>query len=279
VRRRGIEDVLHFFIPEEEQRPPAGTAAPPEEPVDHDAGAPRAVRLDAQGPSPFGMDRESSAAPHCARWGIPVGPEQLFGCALAVDLAGAFAHTYGEGVVLAPFAPPPFAPRLPPGVSWERFVLGDGETPCLAPTGTRFDVPAVVLWPPGHLARLGAGATELDLDGFLIPVDAAPWGLDRALRWIERMGVAARGLRLRVVLIGLASWREANEVFERLAAECRVRSAVELDLAGQIPRDRSSYRSLLAGRPVLEIDHEAMSARSLEELSRRLLLSGQTAVA
>ncbi len=251
MRRRGIEDVLEFFIPEEEQEPrtPPGWTDDAHEPV-------RPVR-----------------------WGIPVGPEQILGCALAVDLADAFAHAFGEGMVLAPFAPPPLAPRMPPGVRWEQFALGDPGTSGFPSLGSRSDAPAVVLWPPNRLSELGPSTVELGLDGLLLPVEAAPWGVARALRWIDRLGTTARTLRLRVVLLGLASWREANTVFEQLAAECRAHSKVEIDLAGQIPRDRSSYRSLLAGRPLLEIDHEATSARSLEELSRRLLLSSQTAFA
>ena len=70
--------------------------------------------------------------------------------------------------------------------------------------------------------------------------------------------------------MGPSSEHAAERVFEKLEGAARRQLGLELKRLGTLPQDPVTYRSLLLGRSILEVDADASSAQSLRELSRRL---------
>jgi hypothetical protein len=248
---RGLGDVLHFFIPEDEQR--------------------RArERLVAQG----GARRPGP------RWCFVAAPERPALCALAIDLTAALATSGSGATLLAPFGRTPVLPRAS-GVCWEMAGEGDAGLGTLA---RRLDSqPAsravVLLVPPGSLRALLEQPAARALDGLLVPVDASARGVARTLGWLHAAGHAVERMRIGLLVIGAPSADRAAALGEQLERAARRELGLEVQVLGNLERDEASYRSLLHGRSVVELDSASRASSSLRALSDRLARWRETGAA
>lgn len=242
MARKNLGDVLHYFIPEDEQSearartaPEPGTSAP-------------------AGPAP--------------RVCLPASPDRLLWCALALELAGALAAERGCARVEASFPTSALLPEVP-GVE-----LRAGERPPAALASALAAVPseepALALERPERvpelLARAGRG-----LDALLLPVDASPAGVARALRMLRELAPALAGVRVCAWVVGASTALEATELGERLAAAARRQHGLAIEVAPALPRDPALFRALLRGESLhASDDGSGAGARELRALSRSL---------
>lgn len=265
TRRRGLGDVLHYFISEEEQaaarqragspaateRPPAATEPPPAEPA--------GPALAEDPPEP----RERPAA----RWCVPASPARPLACSLATELAAALAHG-GRSLILAPFVPAARPPRAA-GVEW-RALSGNSDALERELDSVAATVPVLIALPPHELpeyvARLGAER----LDGLILPLDAGTGGASRALATLRGLAPRAHELVIGAVIVGADDAALATRAFERLAHAARRQLGVSIERLGEIPRDPARYRSLLRGVSLLELGEEGPASRGLRVLGSRL---------
>jgi hypothetical protein len=244
LARRNLGDVLHYFIPEDEQNAARERRA--------EAAVPHAPREPHHGPAP--------------RICMPVAPERLLWCALALELAGALASEYGEARVIAQF---PISPLLPevPGVRLERAAAGSlGAALDEVPTA----VPALALERRDLLAAFLASPERARFDALLLPVDGGPSGVARALSWLREFAPGLSGLRVLAWIVGAESAQSAAELGTRLAGAARRQHSLDVELAGVLPRDAALYRALLRGESVHELEADGPGAQGLRALSRRL---------
>jgi hypothetical protein len=248
LARKNLGDVLHYFIPEDEQSHALGRAAERDEPADES-------ELELHGPAP--------------RICVPASPERLLWCALALELAGALASERGSARVEASFPTSPLLPVVP-GV---RLVARAREPAALAaalaeiPRGE----PTLLLERPAQLAQLLARPECALLDGLLLPVDASASGVARALRLLREIAPALAGVRVFAWVVGARSALEASELAERLASAARRQHGLEVELAPALPSDPALFRALLRGESVHATDDgTSAGARELRALSRRL---------
>ncbi len=249
MRRRGLEDVLHHFIPEDEQRE---------------------ARERVQG------SVADPAVGRRVRWCIPLRSERPLALSLAVDLGAALAGR-GRAAIVAPFPSGPLI-QVPSRVLWRGFDPGDAEGLTCALTELPDDASALVLLAPEQLEQALAGLAPGLLDGLLLPVDATPWGLAQALGWLRTLPASASDLRLAAVVVAASNARAADDLGARLCAAARRQLRLELEWLGEVARDPASFRALLHGVPVVELDAGARSARSLQALARRLSTGTGTGV-
>jgi hypothetical protein len=242
AQRRNLGDILHHFISEEEQRE-----------------AREGVRRARE------RHRAESSPARC--WILAASPRRPLSCALALDLAAVLSRGGTETRILAPCQSEVCAH---PSTTWSTFASGepDGLRDALEelPVGSN----TLLLISP---EALGSVLAELDrslLAGVLLPVDAAPWGLARALRWLRNCAIGSRGVRIGAVIVAAESRERANELYRKLASAARRQIGLEIENFGEVQRDSASFRSLLRGVPVLDLDAGAGSSRSLAMLGRRL---------
>ncbi len=247
AQRRGLGDVLHHFISEEEQQAARESAARAE-----------------QTPARSGA--------RC--WILAAHPDRPLSCSLALDLAATQSRSGTDTRVLAPHDA-----SAPAGVAagWTRFPCrrAGGVAKALEslPEGSN----ALILACPDKLAPLLADLDPELLDGLLFTIDASPWGLTRALRWLRGCANAFGTARIGAVVVGAESREAAADLFRKLSSAAKRQLGVELENFGEIERDATSYRALLAGVPVLDLDPSAGSSRSLTNVSRLLSRSHRTA--
>jgi len=243
---RGLGDVLHFFISEEEQR----------------GARERAVARNGGG-------AVSESGPRVC---LLAAPERPVLCALAVDLAAALSAHHSGATLLAPFPRPACAPRAS-GVCWEFAEgIGGGQAALLR----RFETlpvrsAALLLVPPDGLAELLEHPTARALDGLLLPIDTTARGSARALRWLIAAGNGIARMRIGALLIGAASAEQAESQGEDFAHRARRELGLEIQILGNLERDASSYRALLHGRSVVELDSSSRASISLREVATRLV--------
>ena len=243
MRRRGIGDVLHYFISEEEQREARARVQTP------------------RGP-------EHSFA---TSWCLPALPERPLSCAIAIDLAVAASRRGARAEILAPFPRHRLLPRTPE-VCWRLIELDpDGANSLesalaeLAP-GSR----AFVLLPPTQLGPVLQQLAPGSLEGVLVPLNATPRGQARALGLVRQLGPPRPGLRIGAVPVGARNSVEAHASFEKLARAARRQLGHEIEQLGELHRGPATFRSLLHGVTVLDMDEDGSSARSLRNLCERL---------
>ena len=242
AQRRDLGDVLHHFIPEEEQR-----EAREDQRREEKRRRPRAVTP--------------------ARWVLTASRHRPLSCSLALDLAAALSRSGAETNILAPF---PAGTYVRSSVPWKSFDAGDSESLREALQELPEGASALVLLSPEGLGPSLSGLDSGLLCGLLLVVDAAPWGLTRALRWLRGCGDALEGTRIGVVVVGAENPGIARDLFRKLASAAGRQLGLELEDFGDVERDAASFRSLLRGVPVLDLDAAAGSSRSLESLCRRL---------
>ncbi|MEX2209015.1 MAG: hypothetical protein WEF50_22590 [Myxococcota bacterium] len=239
MARRNLGDVLHYFISEEEQREARNAAQ---------------VRERAEQPAP-------TRAP---RYCLPADRERPLACALALELASGMAGGSGGACVLSSFAPSPLLPRVP-GVRW---VANDDLAGALA--GVSSAEPAIAVERPGRLGALLGRIPAGELDGVVLPVDAAPWGLGKTLGFLRELAPALAGRRVLGLVVGAPSVEAAASLIARLGAAARRQHGVEIELLGELARDAESYRSLLRGESLHALDAKSATAQSLRALCQRL---------
>ncbi|MFI5314235.1 MAG: MinD/ParA family protein [Myxococcota bacterium] len=251
MARKNLGDVLHYFIPEDEQSAALERGAPP----DLARHPPSEAERSSRGPAP--------------RVCVPAGPDRLLWCALALELAGALAAERGGARVEMSFAASPLLPSVP-GVRLRAL-----ERAPAALAGALAEVPGdeavLVLERPEQLAQFLAQPERALLDCVLLPVDASASGVARALRVLREIAPALAGMPVFAWVVGARSSREASELGERLCAAARRQHSVEVEVAPALPSDPALFRALLRGESVHAADDgTSAGARELRALSRRL---------
>ncbi len=246
AQRRSLGDVLHHFISEEEQQVARESAA-------------RAAKTPPQ------------PGPRC--WILAAQPGRPLSCSLALDLASARSRSGADTHVLAPLDA-----SKPAGAAaaWTSFRCGEAGGVAEAFERLPEGSDALILACPDELPSLLADLDPELLDGLLFSIDAAPWGLTRALRWLRGSASAFNTARIGAVVVGAESREVAADLFRKLSRAAKRQLGVELENFGEIERDAASYRALLAGVPVLELDPGAGSSRSLTNVSQLLSNSDRT---
>jgi len=239
LARRNLGDVLHYFISEEEQREARSAARVHERPAQ---------------PAP-------SRAP---RYCLPADPERPLICSLALELASGMAGELRSARVQSSFAPSPLLPGVP-RVRWE--VSDDLAAALAAVPG---DEPAITVERPARLGALLGRISAGDLDGVVLPVEAAPWGLGKALGCLRELAPALASRRVLGLVVGASSHEAAANLIARLCGAARRQHGVEIELLGELARDAESYRSLLRGESLHALGAESATARSLRALCQRL---------
>jgi len=247
LARKNLGDVLHYFIPEDEQSEARARTAAGE-------------------PEPLAPDEPSGAA--APRVCVVAPPERLLFCAVALELAGALAAEFGSARVEASFAGSRLLPEVP-GVrlfAAERAPAELADAVAHGPEGE----PVLALERPERLAAFLARASP-GLDAVLVPVDASPAGVARGLRQLRELAPALAGLRVAAWLVGARSAGEAADLGERLAAAARRQHGLAVEVAPALPRDPALFRALLLGESLhVSDDGTSAGARELRALSRSL---------
>jgi hypothetical protein len=238
LARRNLGDVLHYFISEEEQREARSAAQSRERPATAVARAPR----------------------YC----LPADPERPLACSLALELASGMTSGSATACVLSTFAPSPLLPRVA-GVRWRE---SDDLAGALAAVPRA--EPVIAVERPSRLGALLGGIPVADLDGVVLPVDAAAWGLGKTLGLLRELAPALAGRRVLGLVVGAANSEAAASLIARLAAAARRQHGVEIELLGGLARDAESYRSLLRGESLHALGAESATAQSLRALCQRL---------
>jgi hypothetical protein len=245
ARRRGLGDVLHYFISEEEQAEARHTST-------------------ARRPGMPSSDR--------VRWLICAEPARPLRCALAVDLAAALRDQGVPTQILSPFAPP-FTYAAPSEIPWRALTEPSRAREAL--DRVRPGAGALLLLPAAELRRWVRELASRDaLEGILVSVDAATRGLTQAMTTLREISRPLPASRVGALVVGAANDESAGRVFQRLASAASRQLGLELESLGGLSHDRASFHSLLRGRPVLEVDADSASARCVREISVRLASLG-----
>jgi len=249
LARKNLGDVLHYFIPEDEQT---------------EARARESETL---------ADPEPEPAPRRAGPGVrvcvPAGPERLLWCALALELAGALAAESGCARVEASFPASALWP-LVPGVRVTAEPR-DSEAVARALAESPSEEPVLVLQRSQQVAELLARPERALLDGVLLPVDASAPGIARALRLLREIAPALEGIPVLAWVVGARTAREASDLATRLAAAARRQHGIDVQVVPALASDPALFRALLRGESVhASDDGTGAGARELRELSRWL---------
>ncbi|MFQ5698267.1 MAG: MinD/ParA family protein [Myxococcota bacterium] len=268
TRSRGLEDVLHFFIPEDEQR--RARAARRSE----DA---RSAGLDSDGSSARGShaegDADSGRRPSkVGRWVLAADPRRPLSAALAVDLVTALQRNGAPSEILSA-TPPPLPWRDSRAVSWTRVASPHAARSALGDRrqgGTRL----LALAPQALPEWLPALGPSVCTDGLLLAVDASPRSLDAmrsALQEVSRRAGDASAIPwIGAIAMGAADPEIGRRALRQAAELTRGILGRDLRKLGGFPHDRASFRSLLQGQPVFEVDSNAASARCLRRIALAL---------
>ena len=238
-RRRGLGDVLHYFIPEDEQRAARERARP------------------------------QATAPGF-RWGLLADPSRPLDRSLAVDVASALASLSGDLEVIAPF------PATGRALRWHAVEIPPNPTEAEAVRQLAEAIESadpshlLVVVPPRWARPLLSCLRPESLRALLVPVDAAPWGLREGLQRLRHAASSAAGIRVGVFLVGQDAPGAGASSLQQLERAAKRQLGIPIDGFGLVVRDAASYRALLEEVPVVELDPEASSARSVEQLARRI---------
>jgi hypothetical protein len=130
---------------------------------------------------------------------------------------------------------------------------------------------AVLIALPRERAARALAALPADLlRGVIVPVDAAPRALGRSLALLRQLRTPTRELEIGALVVGAEASAEADVAFRRLRSAAERQLGVSLVSLGELPHDAATFRSLLRGVAVVDLDEQAVSARSLRALGERL---------
>ena len=240
MRSRGLGDVLHYFISEDEQREARSRAS--------------------------GLERRAPTE----RWCIPTSRERPLASTVALDLAVATTQAGVQTELLIPFPAsdllldsPRILCRSVTPATVENLEKALAET---AP-GTR----SFIVLPPESLAEILREAPEGLIEGLLLVVDGSPAGPAQMLKLLRQLPRPLSGVRIAAALVEASGRQGARELFRKLHAAARRQLGIEVENLGELRRDAASYRALLRGVSVLDADPEAESSASLRRLGERLI--------
>jgi hypothetical protein len=204
------------------------------------------------------------------RWCIGASAERPLACALAVDLAVALARSGRPTRILAGFERPPLLARSST-VPWIAFDL-EGESRSLSGELGKLpeDCSAIVIIPSRELPASVGALPRGTLDGVLLAVDTAPWGLSHALDRLRPLGQEAPWMRVGAILLGARGGDRAVALFHQLERAARQQLQLVVERLGELQRDATNFESLLHGVSALDLDADAPSSRQVLALSRRL---------
>jgi hypothetical protein len=239
LARRNLGDVLHYFISEEEQREARGAARSSERPA----------------------QATSARAP---RYCLPAEPDRPLTCSLALELACGMTTELRGARVISSFPPSRLLPSVPT-VCWQ---VSDDLAEAL--TAAPGDLPTIAVERPARLGALLGRLPENALDGVVLPVEAAAWGIGKMLGFLRELAPALANQRVLGLVVGAGTPSAASELIAVLAAAARRQHGVEIELLGQLARDAESYRSLLRGESLHALGAESATAQSLRALCQRL---------
>lgn len=191
-------------------------------------------------------------------------PERPLSVAFAGDLAAALARSGHPVRVVAPFKAP-----FPESESIVWIAGGEPDELCRAARETPPGSSLLVIQSAAKMApwlEQVPGDRVAGVDALLLPVEAAEWGIEEARATLREVADAAGSLRIAVLILSAPGPDAVASLFGRLAASARGEFGLELELAGKFERDRASFRALLRGIPLVDLDPRAASARSLARL-------------
>ena len=237
---RGLGEVLHFFISEEEQAEARERAG-----------------------------RQRPAAP--ARWCLVAHPGRPLHAALAVELARGRAGREGRarGVTLVQRSP--FVPRAA-GVDWR---VPDAPTPEALSEALEQQPRAVLVLTPERAAALLPLLRPELIDGVILPVDTSARGVALALSQLRQLGRACGSRPLFALFTGASE--PGEPLFRRLQGATRRQLGIEIEYLGTLERTPADFRSLLAGSAVADREPDAASVAALARICERLAVPSRQA--
>ena len=236
---RGLDEVLHYFISEDEQA---------------EARAKKA------------RERASAAG----TWLVAAHPGRLFQGAFVVELARALAGDEGTAAIVSTFPPHRLLPR-DRRVHW-RVIKSPGADAAVATAlrdvvESELDGPVIVPLPANDLARVLGEWPEERLRGLILPVEASRYGLAGALGALRVLAGPASHLEVGAVFIDAAN---GDTFHAKLDGAARRQLGRGVGNLGTVSRDDAHYTALLHARAVVDFAPDAPSARSILELASRL---------
>jgi hypothetical protein len=208
-------------------------------------------------------------SPSVGGWALLAQPSRPLDRSLILDLAAALAEEGGPLDVLAPFGPSAAAQRWP-AVQWSE--LEDSEPPSGADSPwtdrARSEAHLLAAIRPAWASHLATSLAGRSPSSFLLPIDASTRGAREALSQIRQLRGAAPE-RIGAFIVGGQNGEDG--LLDRIRAEALRDLRVEVEPLGAVVRDAASYRALLFDTPVLEVDRESTSARSVRALARTIL--------
>ena len=261
MRSRGLGDVLHYFIAEDEQRESRDRAHRDR------AHRDRAHRDDVDPP------RETQC------WVLPTAPDRPLSCTVALELAVAATRGGFPARVFAPFPKEQLLlhsadvrwQELPADETGSRLAREIRDALSSETPGMGLDL---LVLRPKQLCSVLPELGDERLAGVLLPIDAVPGGAAQTLAWLRQLPPMADGLRIGAMVIGAREREEARELFTKVHRAVSRQLGLRVEDLGELLRDPASFKALLRGVPVVEFDPDALSAQSLLALSRRLVESG-----
>jgi len=246
---RGLGEVLHHFISEEEQAEARERSA--------QKRAPR---------RPARTAVEPSSPPQSTRaWCLVASPARPLQGALILDLALALADETGPVTIVTSRPSGPLRPNSQ-RVRWRELEGTDESVRAAAAAGALRDGARLLVIAPEELGPILSGLPEGALAGVIVPVDTASRRQADALHVLRELR-AGPG---RIGILFLSSGEPTATLFQRLHGAAGRQLGVQLEHLGTIERDNADFRSLLAGSSILESDPAAPSALALGRIAQEL---------
>ncbi len=233
--RRGLGDVLQYFISDEEQAEARARARRPR-------GA--------------------------ARWAIAADVARPLSCALVADLATALARCGAPVEVIATARPSWLSPESA-GVRWRLTEPGAdalGRALAELPAGS----PALIALPLDALLDAARALPDGSLRGIALAAGTSAGAVLRALATLRKLAPLRERIEIGVIVAGAASSEEAEAVYQQLRGAAQRQLGLRLLRLGALPRDAAAARALLRGVPILELDAGTAAARGLAAAGERL---------
>lgn len=252
ARSRGLEDVLHFFIPEDEQR------------------RARASRRLASSGRDGSKSRKGAFSGGC--YVLAADPRRPLAAALAVDLITALGAP-GAGRKILSVEPPPIPWRDSGAVPWRQVLTPGAARSALAREPE--DRTCLLALAPRELSEwLPALGPPDCVDGLLLAIEAGERSFETLRSVLSEVSRRVANLApvrwIGAIAMGAADPEIGQQSLHRAAELTRSILGRELRQLGGFPHDRATNRSLLRGQPIFEVDANSASARCLRQIALEL---------